>query len=459
MEENKNNILQVMGFDKVQLPQFKEYINKQKEVVYFGEDNLFPQYLHSLLAKSPLHSSITTQKARMTGGYGFLKTNIQPSTQMFLDNYRNEYNLDEILYRVAYDLEVYGAFAINPVWSKDRKSITEINYIDVSKLRVQAPDEEHKYPQIENYWISDGWENTRKYPAVLYQGFSTRSKKRSQQIYYVKDQRAGQEYYGVPEYLSAIRWMEIDWLVGDFHMNNINNGFAPSYIVSLPFMGGSDEERASLAQRMKIDLEGSTNAGRWFLNYAMEDGQTTQFEPIEMNNSDGRFMILKDGSQESILLAHRVTHPVLFIGDIMSPGSLGGKSEILEALELFQNAYITPKQNILEKVFNRLARINGITDNLIVKRYSEEFRKVDTSLKDTLDVLTSNNQETLSIEQKYWILTANGYNPEVAAKITGYTDGVNQKEISKKPPVQAPAVAEKPVDKKISNSYGYTTEY
>ena len=41
MEENKNNILQVMGFDKVQLPQFKEYINKQKEVEKLVVKNVF----------------------------------------------------------------------------------------------------------------------------------------------------------------------------------------------------------------------------------------------------------------------------------------------------------------------------------------------------------------------------------------------------------------------------------
>lgn len=433
MEGNRDrtNDFQIHNFAGVQLPQFVEKINEQKGWIDFGSDNQFPKYLQSLLSKSPLHSSIVTQKSRMIGGYGFITTNLEMKTMMFLKNIKADYDFDELLYRCAYDLEIYGAFALNPIWSKDRQTLACVEYVDVSKLRIQSPDKEHQYPQLENYWISDGWENVRKYEPVLYPGFSTKSKKKASQILYVKEQRAGTEYYGIPEYISAIRWMEIDWLIGDFHMNNIKNGFAPSYVVTIPILGASAEERAIIAARIKTDLEGTSNAGQWYIQFTDNLDEAPSFKPIEMNSSDARFMQLEQQSQNSILYSHRVANPALF--GIETPGKLGGKNEILESLELFQNAYITPKQNLLEKVFNRFARINGITDNLIIRKYSEQFKSVDTNISDIIDILTAE----ISPEQKYYILTSNGYTHETAAKLTQYKDGNNLKNLPKSSPTQA----------------------
>lgn len=419
-----NNKMQSMEFSKVVLPQFIENVNEQKHWVDYGIDNLFPDYLKSLVAKSPLHSSIVTQKARMIGGYGFNKTNIDIKTLLFFKNMNSEFDLDEILYRVAYDLEIYGAFALNIVWSKDRESIAAINYVDVSKVRIATENKDDKYPQIESYWVSDGWENVRKYPPVLYQGFSTRAKRKASQILYVKEQRAGVEYYGIPDYIPGIRWMETDWLISDFHMNNIKNGFAPSYVVTIPAMGASDEQRAYIAARLKEDLENTSNAGRWYINFVdnLEDGP--KFEAIEMNNSDTRFILLAEQIEKSILHSHRVVNPVLF--GIEQAGKLGSRNEILEALELFQNSYLTPKQNLLSKVFNRIARATGIQDNMVINRYVENFTKVNTNVKDILDIL----QAQITPEQKFWILVNNGYTREVAKNLSGFVESAIDEKIN-----------------------------
>jgi len=419
MSNNNMNKIEFakIDFAKIDIPQYKESMNRGGWVNN-GENNLYPNYLISLINKSPLHSSIVTQKARMIGGYGFIKTNLDFKTMLFLKNINaNDMDLDELLYRCAYDLEVFGAFALNPVWSIDRNKITEINYVDVSKLRVQSPDPDNKYPTLVNYWISDGWENIRKYEPILYQGFSTVNKKKASQVYYIKEQRAGVEYYGIPEYIPGIRWMETDFLIGDFHMNNINNGFAPSMLVNWPIGLPSDEERNVLVNRMKQEFQGSMGAGNVAISFSADKDSGPQFTPIELNSSDSRFMLLADQSRESILHSHRVCNPILF--GIETPGSLGGKNEVLEALELFQSSYITPKQNLLEKVFNRLARINGIEDNLVIKKYSESFKNVGTNINDVVSILTAD----ITSEQKYWILVQNGYVHNVAAKLTGYTEG------------------------------------
>jgi len=70
----------------------------------------------------------------MIGGAGFSSLDIR--TEEFLI----ENNMDDILLRISYDYELYGNFALNIIWSRDRQSIAKINYIDVSKVRVMTPE-------------------------------------------------------------------------------------------------------------------------------------------------------------------------------------------------------------------------------------------------------------------------------------------------------------------------------
>lgn len=432
MENKKTMDFEMMRFDKVMLPQYSEVLDKNKGWVKQGVDNLYPKYIQSLFQKAPLHSSIIRKKSRMIGGYGFSKTNLTVKTMLFLKNSTNELDLDQILYRCAYDMEIYGGFALNLVWSKDRSHIAEVNYIDVSKVRVQCPDEDHKYPQIENLWYCDGWENTRKFEPVLYQGFSTRSKKKASQIWYIKEQSCGQEYYALPEYLSIVRWLELDFKISDFHLANVTNGMAPSYIVQWPIGNASDEEKQYLSQRFKQEFTNSFNAGQVALSFVNDKDDVPTFTPVELNDSDGRFLVLKDQIRESILEAHQVESPILFGVEV--PGKLGGRNERLEALEAFQNSYMTPKQNTLEKVFNRIARINGVTDNLIINRYSESFRNVDTDFNDVIELLKLGNTDgTLTSEQIYWVLVQNGYTHEIASKLSLYDEGNVRNPIAKTP--------------------------
>lgn len=419
MDSNKVLTMK-MEFAKYDIPQYLEKANKSKGYISYGDDNMYAQYLISLLAKSAIHASILKDKATMVGGQGWIKDNLGVDTMMFLKNSRNSSDLDEILFRVSYDYELFGAFALNIVWSKDRKSISEINYLDVSKLRIQIPDPKDKYPHQENYFISDGWENERKYTPVLYPGFSTINRKRANQIYYVKAHRAGTEYYGQPEYLPGVNWMELEWQISQYHLSGVTNGFHPGYLINWPIGQASDEEMNQLTVRLKNQFSGALSTNEPVFTFPDKKEDAPEFIPIEENASDKRFIQLNDLIEKGILHSHRVTNPELF-GVSLAKGGLqiGNKNTYIESLEIFQNKYITPNQRIIEKVFNRLAQINGINDRLYIQKYSEQYRKIDTNIPDVLSIL----EAMIEPVQKYWILVQNGYTHEIAAKLTQYKEG------------------------------------
>ena len=418
---NKNKIVFTeQDFTKYEIPQYIEKQNKSKGYVQYGDDNQFPSYLITLLAKSPRHANIVKKKAMLVGGRGFITTNLEMDTMLFLKNSKNEYDLDEILAKVSYDFEVFGGFCLNIVWSKDRTRISEINYIDVSKVRVANPDPEQGYPQIENYYISDGWENERKYPPVWYTGFSIIDRKEASQILYIKGHRAGTEFYAQPDYLPAIYWMELEMKIQEFHLSSVIKGFHPSFHINWPIGGNaSDEEMDELVYKLKTKFSNATNAGETFITF-IEDELKPTITPITANSSDERFINLDSLIEKGILHSHRVNDPQLF-------GVNGGGNELssngndrVQAMMEFEIDYVIPQQQIIEKVFNNLGRINGLTDKLMINRYTDAYKKVGADSASEVLAIISNT--TITPKQKYHLLICLNYTHDISSNLSAYED-------------------------------------
>lgn len=420
-------IADVFNFAAINIPLPNEKINSNKDAdknwVQWGDNNLYPMYLINLLNKSSLHSSILKNKAMFVCGQGWEKTNLSPEAILFLKNVYNQDDLDELLFKIGMDLELYGMFYLNVIWSKSGERISEINYIDPSKVRIQPMDPNGKYPQIENYWVCDGWEDTKKYKPILYPGFSTTKKKKKSQILQVKEYRPGTEWYGRPEYESGVRWIELEWEISNLHLSNIQNGMFPMMQVNYASGIPSDEERANIIARTRRQFEGSRNAGNVLFTFSEKNmPPNVTITPIETNQSHELFLMLNEQVVNGVLYAHRVTNPSLF--GIKLPGELGGRDEMLESLEIFVTQYIEPKQRIIEKVFNWFARLNGIKDRFIINKYSPQFSKINTKLKDLAALIADQN---ISAEQKFWMLVQNDYDHITAMRISGFKEGNNLK--------------------------------
>ena len=359
----------------------------------------------------------------LVGGRGFVKTNLNVETMMFLANSKNEDDLEEILYKISYDLELYGGFALNLIWSKDRTRISEINYIDPATIRIQPDDPQKGYPQIENYWVSDGWEKPQD-PAntpILYPGFSTVDRKKASQILYVKAHRAGVQYYAQPDYLPAIYWMELEYQISQFHLANVVNGFTPGFYINWPIGDNtSDEEKQSLVNRLKAEFAGSINAGQVVISL-QDDINKPTITTIQSNASDKKFIQLDSLVERGILQGHRVNNPALF--GVATPGKLGdgGEGDRVQSSMEFEIDYVNPQQRIIEKVLNKIARINGITDRLMINKYSDSFKKVGSdSATEVLDIISNTN---VTPKQKYSLLIALNYTHQVASDLSTYTEG------------------------------------
>jgi hypothetical protein len=371
MEENKINNF------KYGIHNFTEYtsgapIYREKTTrggwVSYGEDNLYPEYLLSLQNRSAKHNAILQRKALMLGGNGWDKQLIkdEQAAIRFFNNMYNDDNLDVILYKAAYDLEIFGAFALEIIYSKDGTKISEINYLPANKVRL-SDDEKFVF-------YSDDWSNTKKFPPIKKPKFNPQNPTQAQ-ILYVREYRPGVEYYGIPDYISVVNWVELEYEISLYHLNQVKNGFHPSMILNFSNGVPSDDEIEETVRQMQNDFQGAMKAGKVMFLFSDGKDRAVEVTPVQLNNSDERFIELNKEITQGILTGHNVVNPNAF--GISVAGSLGGKNEILESIELFQATYIDPKMRLIEGVFNRLASFNEIQSQFVINPYKIDFTNIE----------------------------------------------------------------------------------
>lgn len=344
------------------------------DYVLFGDNNLWPQELLRIYQNSsPLHTGLCKKKADMIAGLGF---NPIAGLEPFLRNEFSKEDLNMIVYKTAMDLVLFGGYYLQIIWAKGGKQIAQIEHVPYEKVRAQKPcatdyfGEPNHNDEVLNYYISKDWSRTRRSDNAPYliPAFNERlSNECPSQLLGVMSYTPGMEYYSLPDYMSIINWLRLDYNISVFHLKSVTNGFTPSMIITMKDGApATDEEREKEYRQLKERYASALNAGDFLLVYADSDLTAPTFTPIQLNDSDTRFADLMIQINQEILVGHGATSPV---GGIETSGKLGSADEISDAYKLFQLTKISQFQAIIERTFNKLAKINGYVGELTLTPY------------------------------------------------------------------------------------------
>ena len=405
-ERNEFNkfFFQKMNFSSdLGIPLYKESKNTNGWI-NFGSDNLMPEYYLGLLGRSPKHAAIIETKSQLIAGNGFMKDRLSSEALMFIKNPYGECDLGEVASRISYDFEIFGAFALEIIWEKDRESIKSINHIPSHKVRSKVKDPDK--PLDDGYFICDDWKKWANKPIIFCPKFSTINRKNTNQILYCKRYVPGRETYGEPGYMAASRWCELEFEISNFHLMAAKNGFTPGRHINFPFGLKDPDSRERFINNLKGEFEGTYNGNAPFITFS--DGSTNKVEitTLDSDTTDERFIQLNKEITEGIMTGHRVTSPSLF--GVMQEGGIVNKSNTIADLQQFQAQYVTPKQIFIEKIFNKLGSINGV-EKIYLSKYELDY-DIELSVSDMLAILTA----PIPTEQKKQVLISAGYRPAEA---------------------------------------------
>lgn len=326
----------VLQFDTAERPTFRE--NKARGFVEFGTDNQYPKYLLDLYNESPKHGAIIKSKCGYIYGKAFEAPGIANSKGESWNN---------ILKRVIKDDELYRGFYLQVIWNRARQ-VSEVYHIEFHKVRVNKDGSAFF---VKNDW-KDPKEKAREYPA-----FNTDNPVGSQ-IFYYKEYNPYSEVYPIPAYFQALTYIESDILVSRHILGNAKQGFVGSKLINLNNgLPPAEEQKGEIERQLLKKFTGSEGKRMVIMFNPSKDNAA---EIVDLGNTmltKEDFTNINNLIQQEIFAGHQVVSPALM--GIKTEGQLGGRTEIRDAYEIFNNTYVSERQQNLEEIINKLRNLKG----------------------------------------------------------------------------------------------------
>tara|TARA_R110000782_G_scaffold5892_3_gene20395 strand:- start:2215 stop:3417 length:1203 start_codon:yes stop_codon:yes gene_type:complete len=376
--------------------------SKNKEFVKNGADNQFPQHLIELYNRSSINAACINSIVQGVIGQG-----LTANEDFYLQraNSAGE-SWNDVFAKAALDFKLHGSWALEIIYSNDRTRL-EAYHVDFSYVRAQEKDHRGHVP---GYFISSKWSVKGRFAKGVYEHpdveylptFNTeRKEEEGRQLYVHNDYRPGQEYYPLPDYVAALRIIELDTEVDNFHTNNIKSGLAPSLSITT-FTNGSDEQLRSIEEQLNANYAGTNNAGSLIYMDVADRDTAPIITPIPQNGADAYYSTVNDLVMQKILTAHRITSPMLL--GIKEAGQLGGRAEMLDAHLLFLNLVILPFQQEMLKSFEGVMSfmypdiVLGIDQKRLLEDGSQEEEVVvsDETTDEQEEEVTNQSPELLA---------------------------------------------------------------
>ena len=368
----------VVNFSSYTTPVVKEV--QGKDYVEYGDNNDYFGYLIDRYNGSPTNNAILNSLMDMTFGKGLDATDSakKPSEYAAMRGLFTK----ACLQKVVADYVMMGQCSMQVVYSQDHNTIVEVQHIPVETLRAARCNEDG---EIEAYYYAKDWEDVkgRRETPVRIPAFGT--SKEGLEILYIKPYRAGFYYYSPVDYQGGLPYAELEEEIANYHINNIQNGLAPSMLINFNNGVPSEEERRSIEQQIATKFSGSSNSGKFILAFNDNKDLAATVDPVQLSDAAEQYQFLSSEATQKIMVSHRIVSPMLL--GIKDNSGLGNNADELKtASTLLDNLVIRPKQEIIIDGIDMILAYNDISLNLYFKTLQP--------LEFTEDVVTPMDLET-----------------------------------------------------------------
>ena len=368
----------VVNFSSYTTPVVKEV--QGKDFVEYGDNNDYFGYLIDRYNGSPTNNAILNSLMDLTFGKGLDATDSakKPSEYAAMRGLFTK----SCLQKVVADYVMMGQCSLQVVYSQDHNTIVEVQHIPVETLRAARANEDG---EIEAYYYAKDWlaVSSRKETPVRIPAFG--KSREGLEILYIKPYRAGFYYYSPVDYQGGLPYAELEEEIANYHINNIQNGLAPSMLINFNNGVPSEEERRSIEQQIATKFSGSSNSGKFILAFNDNKDLAATVDPVQLSDAAEQYQFLSAEATQKIMVSHRIVSPMLL--GIKDNSGLGNNAEELKtASTLLDNLVIRPKQEIIIDGIDMILAYNDISLNLYFKTLQP--------LEFTEDVVTPMDMET-----------------------------------------------------------------
>ncbi len=339
-------------------PEIKEVSNQ--DWIGYGADNDYFQFLIDRYNGSATNNAIINGISAMIVGKFLDATDSSQKPEEYAQ--MKSLISESMQQKLASDLKLMGQCAMQVIYSQDHSRIAQVEHLPVETLRAEKCNEEGEIPAYYYYYDWSEYKQGDYLERLPVFGTS----KQEIEVLYIKPYRAGFKYYSPVDYQGGIQYCELEEEIANYHLNNIMNGLAPSMLLNFNNGTPTEEERNIIEQKIAAKYQGTSNAGRFILAFNDSADSAATMETVQLSDAPQQYEFLSTESMKKIMVAHRVTSPILFgIKDMTGFGN--NADEIVTASTLMDNTVIRPFQQMLLNAFDDILAYNDVVLNLYFK--------------------------------------------------------------------------------------------
>jgi hypothetical protein len=272
----------------------------------------------------------------------------------------------EDIKRAAFDLKLFGNAALQVYWNDDHTKIIKFYHVPVQTLRAEKI---YDNPKIQNYYYCTDWNDHRKVrDKKRIPAFETSNEK--MELLWIKNYTPNLYYYSLPDWVSSLQYAIVEAELSNLHTNNILNGFLPMVMLNMNSGIPAPEERQTIEDLLYAKFTGTNNAGKFMLSFNDDPATKPTIDIIQIDNLHEKFSYVAEYAQDRILVAHRVTSPLLFGVRTQNNGFSSQSEEMKTAFSILQTMTIAPFQNIILNSLDYALSNGGYDD---VELYFEQL--------------------------------------------------------------------------------------
>jgi hypothetical protein len=351
------HIINMAGYTS---PSIVEQTNK--DWVEYGSDNNYYQYLIDLYYSSPTNNACIKGKADMIYGYGPEVVKADRHLKGYLD-FKTIFQNEEVK-KCTMDLTMLGMCAFQIVKSKDGKKYVKAYHFPMQTLRPQKANDKG---EIEKWYYCADWSKLKKGQKPKEFAAFGYDESAKECMLVIKPYSTGNFYFSPPDYQGGTQYCELEGEISNYHLNNIKNGLAPSMLINFNNGEPSEEIKDAIEAQINAKFGGSSNTGRAIVSFNESKDSAADITPVALSDAADQYQFLSTECIDKILLAHRITSPLLFGVKNSGNGFSSNAEELKTASILFDNIVIRPFQNLLIDAFNKVLLKNEVMVDIYFK--------------------------------------------------------------------------------------------
>jgi len=365
--------LHILNLASYNRPQISE--DKNREWVNYGEDNDYYTYLIKLYTESTTNNAIINGVTNMIYGKGLDALDSSRKTNEYAAM-RSIFS-DGCLRKIALDLKLLGEGSFQVLY-KDGKVIKS-EHFPRQTLRAERCN---KDGEIEAYYYFHDWANLKRSDEpkrIASFGFGNG---KEPEIKIIKRYVSGYDYYCPVDYQGGLAYAELESEVADYLINDVQNGFSGTKVVNFNNGIPDVEKQLQVKNDVMRKLTGSRGE-KVVIAFNNNAESKTTVDDIPLNDAPQHYEYLSNECSNKLIVAHRVTSPLL-LGIRTENNGLGSNAdEIKTAALLFDNITIKPYQDLICECIDDILAVNGISLKLYFKTLQPlAFIETDNAITD-----------------------------------------------------------------------------